>query len=140
MADAIEQMKQLMEGCQNPDLAVRQAAETKLASLRDSNLGTLLGLLAQFLRAESGSAPAAVALRQQAGLYIKNALTGKTEETQMRASAAWLKVDTAVRAQIKPILLATLASPETQARHAAALVIAQVSGLLDAPPEGHRVG
>ena len=55
-------------------------SETKLASLRDSNLGTLLGLLAQFLRAESGSAPAAVALRQQAGLYIKNALTGKTEE------------------------------------------------------------
>ena len=125
-ADATEQMKQLMAGCQNPQPAARQAAEAKLESLRTSNLGALLRLLAQFMRAESGADPAAVALRQQAGLYIKNALTGKTGETQLRASASWLHIDAAVRAQIKPNLLATLASPEASARHTAALAIAQL--------------
>ena len=121
MADAIEQMKQLLAGCQNP--ATREAAEAKLNALRQENLGTLLGLLAQFLRAEQGDA-ASVPLRQQAGLYIKMCISGRTEETQLAASGAWLRIPPPIRAQIKPILLETLSSAQGAARSTAANVIA----------------
>lgn len=112
-------------GCQNPDAAVRTQAEQALAQAEQTNYPEF----ALALATELGTEGKDLTVRQLAGIHFKNLLVAKEEGLQQTKHHAWMNMDAAARTSIKAILLQSIRSPETIARHTAAQACAEVAAV-----------
>eukprot|EP00898_Chlorokybus_atmophyticus_P004073 jgi/Chlat1/4667/Chrsp3S05614 len=119
------EITQVLLNAQNPDGAVRKAAEDSLKQFQEQNHALFLLALAHELAADSKPAES----RRLAGLILKNALDAKEEARKAELVAQWVQLDAGLRSQIKAALLATLSSTVSEARHTAAQVIAKIAGV-----------
>ena len=99
--------------CQNPDLAVRTAAEAALTSAEDTNLADFFLALAKELANEGRDAT----VRQLAGLHLKNLLVAKNKALQAEKHARWKLIPAEQRSVIKSMVIGAIRSPVPVARH-----------------------
>jgi hypothetical protein len=99
--------------CQNPDPAVRTAAEAALASAEQNNLAEFFLALAQELATEGKD----VTVRQLAGLHFKNLLVAKDDTLQSEKHEKWKTIPAQQRSVIKSVVIGTIRSPVPVARH-----------------------
>ena len=99
--------------CQNPDLAVRTAAEAALASAEQTNLAEFFLALANELATEGKD----VTVRQLAGLHFKNLLVAKNEALQAEKHDKWKAIPAEQRSVIKSMVIGAIRSPVPVARH-----------------------
>lgn len=111
--------------CQNPDTAIRTQAEQALRSAEELNYPEFAHALAVELSTEGKD----LTVRQLAGLHFKNLLVAKDESLQSSKHHAWMSMESAARSKVKALLLQTMRSPETVARHTAAQASAEVAAI-----------
>jgi len=111
--------------CQNPDPNIRNGAEQSLIAAEKNNLPEFFIALATELATEEREP----AVRQLAGLHLKNLLTAKDEEMYQAKMGSWKAVPSASRSQTKSILLKALTSNLAIARHTAAQAAAEVAAI-----------
>lgn len=109
--------------CQNPDPAVRTAAEAALASAEQTNLAEFFVALAGELASEGKD----VTVRQLAGLHFKNLLVAKDDALQVEKHNKWKAIPAERRAVIKASVLGAIRSPVQVARHTAAQASAEIA-------------
>jgi len=112
-------------GCQNPDPAVRTRAEKALADAECNNFPAFTLALVN----ELGTEGKELTVRQLAGIHFKNLLVAKDETRQVEKHDKWKKMDPTARSSLKNILLNTIRSPETVARHTAAQACSEVAAV-----------
>lgn len=118
------QLTDVLNNCQSPDINVRTMAEKWLAEAEKQNLALFL----QILCAELANNDKPAQTRRLAGLIIKNSLTAKDEARKQVLVTKWLQqVDPNIKTQIKQAVLMTLASPVREARATAAQVISKIA-------------
>lgn len=66
------------------------------------------------------------AVRQLAGVVLKNCVHATSTEAAQQKAAAWLAIDANARGQVKQTVLGCLASPQKEARKQAASVVAAI--------------
>lgn len=106
---------------------VRMPAEAQLKELEEKQTAQYLIALCQDLL--NDNIPEAV--RQLAGLQLKNALYGKSEHESQRLALRWLSdtIPNEVRQNIKRMLVQTLGSTSKPVRSTAALVVAKIASI-----------
>ncbi|KAL3778284.1 hypothetical protein ACHAWO_006852 [Cyclotella atomus] len=109
--------------CQSPDPAIRQAAESALASAEASNLPDFILALATELSTEGKDVNA----RQLAGLHFKNLLVAKDDALQTEKHERWKALPAPQRSVIKSTVLSAIRSPVQTARHTAAQACAEIA-------------
>ncbi|KAL9179748.1 hypothetical protein ACHAXT_007718 [Thalassiosira profunda] len=112
-------------GCQNPDPAVRTAAEAALQQAEQSNRAEFFLALANELATEGKDQTA----RQLAGLHFKNLLVAKDDALQAEKHNQWKAIPAEQRSVIKAAALAALRSPVQVARHTAAQACAELAAV-----------
>jgi importin subunit beta-1 len=68
-------------------------------------------------------------IRNAAGLALKNSLISSEAQKKMEYQQRWISIDENVKAQIKQMVLATLASPDARAALTAAQVVAAIASV-----------
>lgn len=117
-------LSQTLLACQNPDPQIRNAAEAALISAEQTNLAQFFLALSTELSTE-GRDPN---IRQLAGLHLKNLLSAKDEILrEQKVTRYKTAVDVNTRVSLKTLVLGTLRSPETAARHTAAQACAELA-------------
>ena len=86
----------------------RESAQSQLEACSNENFTQFVGLLCQELGNESSTS----AIRQSAGLMVKNALSAKDFERQSDYSLRWFAIESSARTQIKQIVFQTLESQD----------------------------
>lgn len=117
------QVSQVLYNAQSHDINVRQQAEKWLSEAERANYT----LFAQLLTTELVSNDKQPAIRQLAGLILKNSLTSKDEAHKVHQFQKWLSTDQNTRGQIKAGVLATLISPIREVRSSAAQVASKIA-------------
>lgn len=110
---------------QNPDTAVRTAAEEQLKALEQQNAAQFLGLLCQEL-ADPAKPPDS---RRLAGLMLKNALSAKDDVRNKELQQRWLTVDPGMKQTMRGMVLSTLAADAHEARHTAAQALGKMAAI-----------
>lgn len=118
-------LSETLIACQNPDPAVRNAAEQFLVQAESSNLPAFFHALATELATETNSQ----SVRQLAGIHIKNMLFAKDAASLEVKVARWKALPGETRAPIKVLLLQSLRSADGVARHTAAQASAEVAAI-----------
>lgn len=108
---------------QNPDISIRQRAEQWITNAQTQNFP----LFVQILASELANNEKPALSRTLAGLLIKNTLTSKDEMQRSQQALRWSQIDANIRAKIKQLITETLGSPEREARHTAAQVMANIA-------------
>ncbi|CAO3614146.1 unnamed protein product [Cunninghamella blakesleeana] len=106
-----------------PDRAVREDATQKLELFSQENYPNYVLTLCQALANDQVSE----AIRQAAGLALKNTLTAKEFARREEQNQRWLSVDDNTRNQVKQGVLLTLASQCKLAGHSASQVVAAIA-------------
>ncbi|GAU11834.1 hypothetical protein TSUD_75850 [Trifolium subterraneum] len=119
------EVTQILLNAQAVDGGVRKQAEDNLKQFQEQNLPSFLISLA----GELANDEKPVESRRLAGLILKNALDSKEQHKKIEFVQRWLAIDPTFKAQIKALLLRTLASPSHDARSTASQVIAKVAGI-----------
>jgi importin subunit beta-1 len=116
----------LLEHTLSPDAAARQQATDQLASLeRDAFAAYVSSLVAVLADEQSPSH-----IRNAAGLALKNALSAREVGRKDEYAARWKAgLDEPTRQKAKADTLATLASPDSKARHVAAQAVAAIAAI-----------
>lgn len=109
--------------CQNPDPAVRTAAEAALSSAEQNNLSEFFVALANELASEGKD----ITARQLAGLHFKNLLVAKDDDLQVEKHDKWKAMPPEVRAVIKSTIVGAIRSPVAVARHTAAQATSEIA-------------
>jgi len=115
----------ILLACQNPDPAVRGAAEQALQTAEKNNLPEFFHALATELANENSD----IGVRQLAGLHFKNLLTAKDDEILQSKVTLWKGIPAEARNSIKGILLLALSSTVPVARHTTAQAAAEVAAI-----------
>lgn len=92
----MEQVAQVLENTLSPDETVRNQAVATLEQAKQGDFGQLLATLAFVLSSETLSSNS----RSAAGMYIKNSLSGRSQQFKDRALANWQAVDPKLRASV----------------------------------------
>uniref|UniRef100_A0A7S0VBW1 Importin N-terminal domain-containing protein n=1 Tax=Polytomella parva TaxID=51329 RepID=A0A7S0VBW1_9CHLO len=116
-------LSDVLAAAMNPTATVRQEAEAHLATFKETNFPSFLSSLLSALVDDSKP----TALRQTAGLLIKNAVDAKEEATRIALQNKWRTVDDSIRSFIRKNLIDSLHSPESDVRRTVALVIAKIA-------------
>jgi len=111
--------------CQNPDLAIRNAAEQFLVQAENSNFSGFIHALSTELATEGND----VNSRQLAGLHIKNLLFAKDVASLELKTTRWKALPGETRSPVKTLMLQALRSTEGTARHTAAQAIAELASI-----------
>jgi len=119
------QLTAVLLNCNTPDPNVRQLAEKWLQDAEQQNFALYLQILCMEL-SNNEKPPES---RSLAGLQLKNALVAQDENTKMQKVQKWLSLDQGLKGQIKAASLATLASPQREARARAAQVVAAIANI-----------
>jgi importin subunit beta-1 len=119
------ELTDILQGCQNPDAAIRTQAEQALTHAQNTNFPQFALALATELHNEEKP----INVRQLAGITFKNLLVAKEETLQNLKHDAWKQIDEASRSQVKTLLLQTLYSPVAISRHTAAQACAEVAAV-----------
>jgi len=125
---SLEQVVQLLESTLNPDETIRRQAESTLEGAKKSDFGQLLQTLAVVLFNETVSSTSRVV----AATYIKNSLTGRSQQFKDAAAEQWEKVDAKIRDNVKGYILNSLVAKDSQVCNATALTLATLA-LLELP-------
>eukprot|EP00560_Eucampia_antarctica_P001553 CAMPEP_0197832544 /NCGR_PEP_ID=MMETSP1437-20131217/15264_1 /TAXON_ID=49252 ORGANISM="Eucampia antarctica, Strain CCMP1452" /NCGR_SAMPLE_ID=MMETSP1437 /ASSEMBLY_ACC=CAM_ASM_001096 /LENGTH=868 /DNA_ID=CAMNT_0043435975 /DNA_START=24 /DNA_END=2630 /DNA_ORIENTATION=+ len=112
-------------GCQNPDPAIRGQAEQALVTAENTSYAEFAKALAAELSVEGKD----LTVRQLAGIHFKNLLVAKDDTLQASKHDKWKATDAATRAAIKSLLLNSLRSSESIARHTAAQACSEVAAV-----------
>lgn len=119
-------IKTILTNLSATDNTVRQQAEVMLQQAQAQNLPVFLVSLVTEL-ANAASPPA---IRQQAGLQLKNTLSHSRSSTMNQVLAQqWVNIDDQTKGQIRTAILATLHSPEALARKTSAQVLAKIAAV-----------
>jgi len=112
---------------QSPDLNQRTAAEQQLTAWEnDESVVQFAVALATELTSEDKNPNS----RQLAGLQLKNLLSAREAALAQQKEARWLeRIDPASKAQIKSMCMAALGSPQQQAAHTGAQVVARIGAI-----------
>lgn len=113
---------------QNPDQAIRTAAEAQLTLAVEQQYGPFLLALCSELATEGKHE----ANRQLAGLYMKNLITAQDVQIMAAKANKWMECDPAIKEQVKAGLLQALLCPLKTVSHTAAQVVAAF-GAIDVP-------
>ncbi|KAI3963541.1 hypothetical protein MKW92_025741 [Papaver armeniacum] len=119
------EITQFLLAAQSPDANVRTAAEGNLKQFQEQNLPSFLVSLSVEL-ANDQKPPES---RRLAGIILKNSLDAKESGRKEQLVQQWVAIDGGVKGQIKEMLLRTLASGVTEARHTASQVIAKIASI-----------
>ena len=101
-----DQLTQVLQNAQNPDAALRTAAEAQLKTLEASNFALFVVLLAGELANEAKPETT----RRLAGLVLKNAVFSDDERRAAERAQAWAGVDDSSKHQVTSNLLVALNS------------------------------
>mmetsp|Transcript_21633 Transcript_21633/g.30313 ORF Transcript_21633/g.30313 Transcript_21633/m.30313 type:complete len:878 (+) Transcript_21633:104-2737(+) len=112
-------------GCQNPDPNVRNQAEQALQQAEVSNYPEFTLALAKELGTEGND----LTVRQLAGIHFKNLLVAIDISRQEEKHDKWKKMDPSARSAVKGVLINTVSSSETVARHTAAQACAEIAAV-----------
>lgn len=123
MAQQLSQLGQTLLAAQNPNPQIQKQAETQIQSAQQAQLPQFAIALCGELGKQSNPAN----VRQMAGLILKNALCGKSEEFQQQAQQRWLAVPPAKQSEVKKQVLQCLASPVPEARGTSAQIIGKIA-------------
>lgn len=110
---------------QSPDTKIRTEAEAHLRQFQEQNLPAFL----LSLSVELANNEKPIESRRLAGLVLKNSLDAKDVSMKEQLAQKWMETDVSIKAQIKDLLLRTLASSVSEARHTSAQVIAKVASI-----------
>ncbi|KAM7262789.1 hypothetical protein ACFE04_000472 [Oxalis oulophora] len=119
------EITQFLLAAQSPDANVRTQAETSLKLFQDQNLPIFL----LSLSVELGNNDKPVESRRLAGILLKNSLDAKDTVTKENLVQQWMAIGIDIKSQVKDLLLRTLASSVTEARHTSAQVIAKLAAI-----------
>ncbi|RZC86506.1 hypothetical protein C5167_030585 [Papaver somniferum] len=119
------EITQFLLAAQSPDANVRTAAEGNLKQFQEQNLPSFLVSLSVEL-ANDQKPPES---RRLAGIILKNSLDAKESGRKEQLVQQWVAIDGGVKGQIKEMLLRTLGSGVTEARHTASQVIAKIASI-----------
>lgn len=124
MAQAqLSRLGQTLLAAQNPNPQIQKQAERQIESAQQAQLPQFAIALCGELSKQTNPAN----VRQMAGLILKNALCGKSEEFQQQAQQRWLQVPPAKQSEVKKQVLQCLASPVPEARRTAAQIIGKIA-------------
>jgi len=127
---SLEQIVQILDNTLSSNDQVRRTAEATLEQAKQSNFGQLLQTLAVVL--ESENAPVTATSRQVAAAYIRNSLTGRSQQFKDAVEASWNGLDAKVRDSVKSHVLNSLMAKDPQVSKAAAQTLARIA-LLELP-------
>jgi len=117
-----------LENTLNPDDATRRAAENNLQAFKQANFAGMLQTLTVVLSNESVSATSRVV----ASTYIKNALSGRSQQFKDAAKAQWESVDASLRETIKTHILRCLNAADSSVSNSTSQLISTIA-LLELP-------
>lgn len=117
------QLTDVLLKAQSEDQEVRSVAEQWLMNAQNQNGARYIKLLSDELASNQKPAQS----RKLAGLLLKNQLTAKDENRRKQLIVAWQSLKPEIRLSIKQSALATLGSPEKEARSTAAQVVAAIA-------------
>jgi len=114
------EITQFLLSAQSPDANVRTEAETNLTRFQEQNLPSfLLSLSVELAHNEKP-----IESRRLAGIVLKNSLDAKDAVRKEHLVQQWMAIDISIKSQIKDLLLRTLGSVATEARHTSAEAVA----------------
>ncbi|KAF6164899.1 hypothetical protein GIB67_017102 [Kingdonia uniflora] len=119
------EITQVLLSAQSADANVRTVAESNLTQFQEQNLPNYLLSLSHELSNEE-KPPAS---RTLAGILLKNSLDAKDSVRREQLTQQWVEIDKALKSQVKELLLRTLASSVSEARHSSSQVIAKVAAV-----------
>ncbi|KAE8099143.1 hypothetical protein FH972_017147 [Carpinus fangiana] len=119
------EITQFLLSAQSPDANVRTEAETNITRFQEQNLPSfLLSLSVELAHNEKP-----IESRRLAGIVLKNSLDAKDAGRKEHLVQQWMAIDISIKSQIKDLLLRTLGSVATEARHTSAQVIAKIASI-----------
>ncbi|XP_057947750.1 importin subunit beta-1 [Malania oleifera] len=119
------EITQFLLSAQSADAKVRTQAEDNLRQFQEQNLPAFLLSLSVELSNDEKPAES----RRLAGIVIKNSLDAKDAVRKESLVQQWVAIDISVKSQIKDLLLKTLGSSVSEARHTSAQVIAKIASI-----------
>ena len=93
---SMEQVAQVLENTLSPDATVRDQATATLDQAKQADFGQLLATLSVVLSTETFSTNS----RSAAGMYIKNSLSGRSQQFKDKALANWEAVEPKFRESV----------------------------------------
>nr|XP_023922462.1 importin subunit beta-1 [Quercus suber] len=119
------EITQFLLSAQSPDANVRTEAEANLTRFQEQNLPSFL----LSLSVELANDEKPIESRRLAGIVLKNSLDAKDAVRKEHLVQKWMEIDISIKSQIKDLLLRTLGSAATEARHTSAQVIAKIASI-----------
>ncbi|KAJ6316021.1 hypothetical protein OIU78_019324 [Salix suchowensis] len=119
------EITQFLLAAQSPDANIRTQAEASLRQFQEQNLP--LFLLSLSVELANNEKP--LESRRLAGIVLKNSLDAKDSVRKEHLVQQWMAIEISMKAQIKDLLLRTLGSSASEARHTSAQVIAKVASI-----------
>lgn len=101
------EITQILLSAQSPDAGVRTEAEASLGQFQEKNLPAFLFSLSYDLLNDEKP----IEYQRLAGIILKNSLDAKDDARKNLLVQQWLGIETAIKSQIKELLLRTLGSP-----------------------------
>jgi len=118
-------LTEILQAAGSPDANLRQQAELELRKFEQADFaGYIQGICAEL--ADPNKPPA---VRQLAGLVLKNTMSSPDAAKQKELESRWTLQGVPVRAKIKAVTLQVLASPVGDARKTAAQVISRIAAI-----------
>lgn len=119
------EITQFLLSAQSADANLRTEAENNLRLFQEQNLPVFL----LSLSAELSNNEKPIESRRLAGIVLKNSLDAKDAARKEHLIQQWMAIEVSVKSQIKDMLLKTLGSSATEARHTSAQVVAKIAGI-----------
>ncbi|KAF8396965.1 hypothetical protein HHK36_018602 [Tetracentron sinense] len=119
------EITQILLSAQSADAKIRTEAEGNLRQFQEHNLPVfLLSLSVELSNNEKPTES-----RRLAGIVLKNSLDAKDAVRKEQLVQQWVAIDTILKSQIKNLLLSTLGSSVSEARHTSSQVIAKIAAI-----------
>ncbi|KAG8528831.1 uncharacterized protein KY384_006520 [Bacidia gigantensis] len=119
-------VNQVLQNTFSPDATARQNAEQQLNQAAEGNFSTYLTTLAKELANEDAQS----AIRQAAGIALKNAFSARDYTRLKDTQSRWLQsVDAATKSSVRQLALQTLKSKDGRAGQASAQFISAIAAI-----------
>ncbi|XP_059668042.1 importin subunit beta-1-like [Cornus florida] len=119
------EITQILLSAQSMDAKVRTDAEGNLRQFQEQNLPSFL--LSLSFELANNDKP--IESRRLAGIMLKNSLDAKDAVRKENLVQQWVAIGISIKSQIKDLLLRTLGSSVSEARHTSAQVIAKIASI-----------
>ncbi|KAK1271479.1 hypothetical protein QJS04_geneDACA006034 [Acorus gramineus] len=119
------EVTQILLSAQSADGNVRTAAEQSLKQFQEQNLPVFLLSLSVELSNDASPTES----RRLAGIILKNSLDAKDAARKEGLVQQWVSIDISIKTQIKDLLMRTLGSSVSEARHTSSQVVAKIASI-----------